>query len=158
MKGIHAMKKMQCLLIGIGAVLALVMTILLGNPGIVLSEQKECHIVTIRSQEGISRETLKIKKDDCVVWINRTYPGEDVKVIFKEGKKCADMTKSPTGFKPDWAGCYVTDFLDSGQTSSLLFIQAGTFIYEVEFRETSSPLGRGATQVGRARFGKIIVE
>lgn len=148
------MNKMQRLLIGTVATLALTMTILLGNSGII-SAQEKCAIVTIRSHEGISPETLRTKKGDCVVWINWTR-GEDVKVIFREGKKCADRTKSPAGFKPDFSGCYVTDFLNFGQTSSLVFVEAGTFRYEVEFRPTDSPLG--AARIGVAKSGTIIVE
>ena len=148
------MNKMQRLLIGTVAALALTMTILLGNSGIISAAEK-CAIVTIQSHEGISPETLRIKKGDCVVWINWTR-AEDVKIIFKEGKRCQDMTKSSVGFKMDWNSCYITDYLDFGRTSSLLFDQAGTFKYEVEFKPTGSPLG--AARIGVAKSGTIIVE
>ena len=144
--------KTNKLLIGIGTASIFTLVIFLGNP-VIIGAVEKCDIVTIQSRAGISPETLHIKKGDCVVWINRTL-GEDVKINFKEGKKCQDMTKSAVGFKMDWNSCYVTDYLDFGRTSSLLFDHAGTFRYEVEFK---SRTGEG-TRIGTARFGTIIVE
>jgi plastocyanin len=153
-KGGIRMNKNKILLLAMGAVFIFTMAILIGNP-VRIGAAEKCAIVTIQSHEGISPETLRVKKGDCVVWINWTR-GEDVKVIFKEGKRCQDMTKSSMGFRMDWNGCYITDYLDFGRTSSLLFDQAGTFNYEVEFRPTSSPLG--AARIGLQRSGTIIVE
>ncbi len=153
-KGGIRMNKNKLLLVAMGGVFILTMLIFIVNP-VTTGAAEKCAIVTVRSHEGISPETLRVKKGDCVVWINWTRR-EDVKIIFKEGKRCQDMTKSPMGFKMDWSGCYVTDYLDFGRTSSLLFDQAGTFKYEVEFKPTGSPTGVG--RVGPARFGTIIVE
>ena len=89
-----------------------------------------------------------------MVWINWTR-AEDIKITFKEGKRCQDMTKSPVGFRMDWNSCYITDYLDFGRTSSLLFDQAGTFKYEVEFKD---PLSSGGPVIGREKFGTIIVK
>lgn len=125
------MKKMSGLFFGTMMVLVFLFMVLLGNPAIVKAQEK-CIPVYIRSHEGIEPETLNVAKGDCVVWINWTR-GEDIKVIFREGKKCADMTKSPKGFKPDFSGCYLTDHLGFGETSSLLFVEAGRFNYEVAF-------------------------
>jgi len=144
--------KTSKLLIGIGIASILTLVIFFGH-SLPIGAQEKCVIVTIQSKAGISPETLHIKKGDCVVWINRTL-GEDVKINFKEGKKCQEMTKSAVGFKMDWNSCYVTDYLDFGRTSSLLFDHAGTFRYEVEFK---SRTGEG-TRIGTARFGTIIVE
>ncbi len=148
------MNKNRLLLTVAGAVFILAMVILIGNPLTIRAAEK-CAIVTIQSHEGISPVSLSIKKGDCVVWMNWTH-GEDVKVVFKEGKRCQDMTKSPMGFRMDWRGCFVTDYLDYGMTSSLVFDQAGTFNYEVEFRETGKPLG--AQRLGLQKSGTIIVE
>ena len=148
------MNRIRLLLIATGAAFILTMVIFLGNPMAIGAAQK-CAIVHISSHEGIDRETLTISRGDCVVWINMTH-GEGVKITFREGKKCADMTKSPVGFKPDWSGCYLTDYLDFGKTSSLIFVEAGTFKYEVQFSSTGSPLG--ADRLGIARFGTIIVK
>jgi plastocyanin len=146
------MNKGKLLLVATGAFFIFIVAILIGNPLTIRAAEK-CDIVTIQSKAGVSPETLRIKKGDCVVWINWTQ-GEDVKVIFKEGKKCQDMTKSAVGFKMDWDACYVTDYLDFGRTSSLLFDQAGTFKYEVEFKSRTG----GGPRIGTARFGTIIVE
>ena len=146
--------KTSKLLIGIGTASIFTLVIFLGNP-LTIGAAEKCVIVTIQSHEGISPETLHIKKGDCVVWINWTR-AEDVKITFKEGKRCQDMTKSPVGFKMDWNSCYITDYLDFGRTSSLLFDQAGTFRYEVEFK-SSTRSGEGY-RIGTARFGTIIVE
>lgn len=78
------MDKMKYALIGIAAVLTFTMTIILGNPGNSMAQEK-CLPVYIRSHAGIEPETLRVAKGDCVVWINWTR-GEDVKVIFREGK------------------------------------------------------------------------
>jgi hypothetical protein len=78
-----------------------------------------------------------------------------VRVIFKEGKKCADMTKAPVKFKPDFSGCYLTDYLNFGETSSLLFVEAGRFDYEVEFGRAAGGLyGPGRTIIS----GSIVVK
>ena len=148
------MNKSKLFIIATGAFFILTMVILIGNP-LAAEVAEKCVIVTIQSHEGVSPSTLHIKKGDCVVWINRTR-AEDVKVIFKEGKKCQDMTKSAVGFKMDWNSCYVTDYLDFGRTSSLVFDQAGTFRYQVEF-QTRSAAGVG-TRIGTEKLGTIIVE
>jgi len=147
------MNRNKIFLTATGAIFIFTMVILIGNP-VTIGAAEKCAIVTIQSHEGISPETLRIKKGDCVVWMNWTH-GEDVKVIFKEGKPCQDMTKSAVGFRMDWSGCYVTDYLDYGRTSSLVFNEAGTFKYEVEFRPTSPT---GAARIGLQRSGNIIVE
>ena len=148
------MKNNKLLLAATGAAFILTMVIFIGNP-ITIGAAEKCAIVTIQSHEGISPETLRIKKGDCVVWMNWTQ-GEDLKIVFKEGKRCQDMTKSPVGFKMDSKSCYVTDYLDYGRTSSLLFDQPGTFKYEVEFR--SGVRSGGEIRIGLQRFGTIIVE
>ena len=116
---------------GLLVVFAFNMLIILGDSGIAHGQEK-CFPVYIRSHAGIEPETLNVAKGDCVVWLNWTR-GEDVRVIFKEGKKCADMTKAPVRFKPDFSGCFLTDYLNFGETSSLVFVEAGRFDYEVEF-------------------------
>ena len=128
----------------IGVLAALTFTILLGNPGFVQAQEK-CLPVYIRSHAGVEPEVLNVAKGDCVVWINWTR-GEDVQVNFKEGKKCADATTSPVRFKPDFTGCYLTDYLAFGETSSLVFAEPGAYRYEVEFRKSGGGLyGAGGT-------------
>jgi hypothetical protein len=139
------MKAKKLLLIGIGAALIFSLIIILVYQDKSNAAEK-CSIVNIRSYAGVEPEVLKVTKGDCVVWINWTR-GEDVKVIFKEGKKCADITKAPVGFKLDSSGCYVTDFLAFGQTSSLMFPVAGSFDYEVEFQRKVGKAVKGSIQV-----------
>ena len=129
------MAKEKLSLIGILGVLAFVVTVLLGNPGISVAQER-CLPVYVRSHAGVEPQFLNVAKGDCVVWINWTR-GEDVRVIFREGKKCEDMTKAPVRFKPDFSGCFLTDYLGFGETSSLVFVEAGVFDYEVEYGRTS---------------------
>jgi hypothetical protein len=144
-KGDWIMKTQNFLWVGIGTVLVFTLIIILGY-GKESNAAEKCTIVNIRSHAGVEPEVLKITKGDCVVWINWTR-GEDVKVIFKEGKKCADITKAPVGFKLDSSGCYVTDFLAFGQTSSLMFPVAGSLDYEVEFQRKVGKAVKGSIQV-----------
>ena len=146
------MDKMRYGLIGVLA--ALIFTILLGNPGLVQAQEK-CIPVYIRSHAGVEPQTLNVAKGDCVVWINWTR-GEDVQVIFREGKKCADATTSPVRFRPDFTGCYLTDYLGFGETSSLVFSETGAYRYEVEFRKSGGGLygAGGPTKIS----GSILVK
>jgi hypothetical protein len=147
------MEKRNISLIGILAALTFVITILLGNPGTSLAQEK-CFPLHIRSHAGVEPQVLDVAKGDCVVWINWTR-GEDVRVIFREGKKCADMTKGPVKFKPDFSGCFLTDYLGFGETSSLVFVEAGKFDYEVEFGRSGGGLyGAGRTII----TGSIVVK
>jgi plastocyanin len=138
----------------VGVVVAMVLTILLGNPGIVQAQEK-CLPVYIRSHAGVEPEVMNVAKGDCVVWINWTR-GEDVQVNFREGKRCADATKSPVRFKPDFSGCYLTDYLGFGETSSLVFSEPGAYRYEVEFRKSGGGLygAGGLTKIS----GSILVK
>ena len=147
------MEKRNFSVIGILAALTFVITILLGTPGISLAQEK-CFPLHIRSHAGVEPQVLDVAKGDCVVWINWTR-GEDVRVIFREGKKCADMTKGPVKFKPDFSGCFLTDYLGFGETSSLVFVEAGRFDYEVEFGRSGGGLyGAGRTII----TGSIVVK
>ncbi len=139
--------------IGIWVALAFTLVMVLESPGIAEAQEK-CLPVYIRSHAGIEPEVLNVAKGDCVVWINWTR-GEDVRVIFREGKKCADMTKAPVRFKPDFSGCFLTDYLNFGETSSLVFVEAGKFDYEVEFGRASGGLyGPGRTIITGSIFVK----
>ncbi|RPI99229.1 MAG: hypothetical protein EHM36_16300, partial [Deltaproteobacteria bacterium] len=135
------MNRMRDVFFGIVGILTVIGTILLGNPEIVGAQEK-CFPIHIRSKAGIEPDLLNVNRGDCVVWINWTR-GEDAQIIFRDGKKCADMTKSPVKFKPDFSGCYLTDFLSFGETASLVFVEAGKFDYEVEFRTPGGLYGAG---------------
>lgn len=114
----------------------------------------ECRIVRLAGEVYpstnlyIEPNVLRIQKGTCVIWLNWVKT-EEVRIVFEDGKKCADMTDSPIGFTLDAANCYVTTFVNRGETSSLLFHESGTFDYVVKTSGTE-----GAREVP----GKIIVE
>ena len=127
------MKRIKFLSIVTGVVLILAMIVFVTNVDRSQAAEK-CEIVQILPN-AIQPEHLFIHKGDCVVWMNWSR-GEDVKVIFREGKKCADISKAPSKFEMDAKGCYVTGYLPFGATSSLLFVERseqGRLDYEVEF-------------------------
>ena len=65
------------------------------------------------------------------------------------------MTKAPVRFKPDFSGCFLTDYLNFGETSSLVFVEAGRFDYEIEFgRNPGGLYGPGRTIIK----GSIVVK
>jgi hypothetical protein len=81
---------------------------------------------------AIDPETLNIKKNTIVLWMNGV-PQEEVQVIFEDGKACKDVTANPVRFEmPGNSTCYVTTFIPFGDTSSLQFPQAGTFKYSIK--------------------------
>ncbi len=61
---------------------------------------------------------------------------------MKEGKRCADATKAPVGFRMDAMNCYVTDHIPLGGTASLMFSGEGTFDYEIEAAFATPARGR----------------
>jgi len=73
---------------------------------------------------------LKIEKQTIVVWLSG-IPKEDIQVIFMEGKTCKDVTANPNAFKMNDQSCYVTSFMAFAETSSLQFMEAGTYRYYV---------------------------
>jgi len=113
---------------------------------------QECRMVKISGGGGamegkvyIDPEHLTIPKDTCVVWYNRVRTNE-VRVKFADGKKCDDVTTAGTGFELDAAECFVTSYIPFAGTSSLNFVESGTFEYVVE------------SSTGVTGKGKIIVE
>jgi len=91
----------------------------------------------------IEPNTSWVPKDTVVIWVNQARTDE-VKVVFEEGKSCADVTSSADGFSMD-AACFVTSWVPSGGTSSLRFVEPGIFNYMVE------------TSDGVKAKGKIVV-
>ena len=80
----------------------------------------------------MSPPDLYVKKNTVVIWMNGIQ-GEEIQVVFKEGKACKDVSFSPEyrGFSLDSKSCYVTSFIPYAATSSLQFTESGTFEYEV---------------------------
>jgi hypothetical protein len=85
----------------------------------------------LRKPVRIEPPTLTVTKGGVVIWLNWARTAECVKVIFEEGKKCEDVTDSPTGFQAE-GPCYVTTWITLGGTSSLKFNESGTYTYTVE--------------------------
>jgi len=74
---------------------------------------------------------LQIDKEAIVVWLSGVM-GVDVQVIFMDGKTCRDVTANPDAFQlNEKKGCYVTSFMGFAETSSLQFLQSGTYRYYV---------------------------
>ena len=64
-------------------------------------------------------------------------------INFKEGKTCQDVTQAPMGFKLDPKfGCYVTDYVRRGETTSLMFIEAWSHAYDVKVQGIIAPVPR----------------
>ena len=96
----------------------------------------KCRIVRIHGYAypgknvRIEPDTIWAAQGTCVVWVNLAR--NQIRIVFEDGKKCADVTDAPTGFSLDAKSCYVTTFLPLGGTSSLRFSEKGTFDYVVE--------------------------
>lgn len=96
-----------------------------------------------KKQIYIEPNTSWVPKNTVVIWVNQARTDE-IKVVFEEGKRCADVTSPTDAFNLD-ATCYVTSWVPSGGTSSLRFVEAGIFNYVVE------------TSDGVKAKGKIVV-
>ena len=53
-------------------------------------------------------------------------------VVFEDGKSCVDVTDAPAGFTLNAKSCYVTSWIPFTGTSSLRFMEKGTYTYVVE--------------------------
>ncbi|MDX9786713.1 MAG: hypothetical protein RBT11_08050 [Desulfobacterales bacterium] len=83
----------------------------------------------------IDPQVVKIPKDGIVVWVNTAYFSE-VKVIFEEAKRCADLVSNPRDFVTNTeSNCFVTTFMPYGATSSLVFPEPGVFKYKVQSQD-----------------------
>ena len=112
----------------------------------VVGAAEECYFVKVFGEGApatvrIEPDLLSISKGHCVVWINWARSIE-VTVKFQEGKRCADATKAPAGFRMDQMNCYITDHIPLGGTASLMFSAEGTFDYEVEAPFATPARGR----------------
>ena len=93
----------------------------------------ESRMIQILGRETpvIEPPILQIEKGTTVVWWNDGKA--EVRIVFEEGKKCADVTEDPSAFSLDAKSCYVTTWLPFGSKSSLRFTEAGVFEYTVEY-------------------------
>jgi len=113
----------------------------------------ECKIITIKGggRSGVSTslgsiisadpKSLHVTAGTCVVWVNFAHANE-VRVVFKDGKACSDVTDTPRGFSLDDQQCYVTNYLPLGGTSSLIFDNEGEYEYILEHGREETATGR----------------
>ncbi len=131
-------------LIGVSGIVSILLAALLLCP--VIGAAEECYFVKVFGEGSpasvrIEPDLLSISKGHCVVWINWARTTE-VTVKFQDGKRCADATKAPVGFRMDAMNCYLTDRIPLGGTASLMFSADGTFDYEVEAPSATPARGR----------------
>ncbi len=104
----------------------------------VVCAEPQCRIVRIYDEAASGPlEVVRIEPASvlaqgavCVIWVNLGKAA--MKVRFNEGKKCVDATNATTGFSL-LEGCYVTNWVPYGGTSSITFKEKGTYAYEVEW-------------------------
>jgi hypothetical protein len=78
----------------------------------------------------IDPPVAKIEKGAVVVWLSGIKDA-DIQVIFMDGKTCKDVTAPAKSFTMQAKDCYVTSFMSFGETSSLQFVESGTYRYYV---------------------------
>jgi len=119
-----------------------------------VSSALDFQIIKVRSQASGDAHNLQavpdpveVLKGTVVIWLNSTE-GHEIKVVFEEGKRCADVTSGASGFSYDSA-CYVTTWVPTGGTTSLQFNEAGTFAYGIE--SEGLPVKKGTIVVQESR-------
>jgi hypothetical protein len=135
----QTMKKKR-LLITLGV--SFLVAMMIGLFGLSIVSAQECRIIKINGRGDqrsiiIDPESIFVSKGDCVVWFNR-FAANEIMVKFDEGKKCVDVTQSPIGFSLNEQSCYVTNYIPFAGTSSLRFMQPGTYKYMVKARSGDS--------------------
>lgn len=131
---------------------AFVSVVLVNHGAALATEAKIIKIEPVENKAGklvgmfIDPKKLVIEKDTIVIWLSG-IPGQEIQVIFEEGKTCQDVTADPYQFKLNAAtSCYVTNWIPYGASSSLRFPESGTFDYVV------------TTEDGKMKFpGKLVI-
>ena len=142
------MKKKR-LLIAIGV--SFVVAMMIGLIGLETISAQECRIIKISGRADqhtimIDPETIFLSKGDCAVWFNR-FVADEIMVKFDDGKRCVDVTQAPMGFSLNEQSCYVTNYLPFTGTSSLRFMQAGTYMYTVHAKNIQGSWAKGSIVV-----------
>ena len=102
----------------------------------------------------IEPSTAYIKTGDAVVWLNEVVSGmkakPEISIEFADGKKCksAVYAEQPYFNLDEARQCFVTTWMPYGTTSSLEFINAGTYEYTVKVKDAGEVVANG----------KIVVE
>ncbi len=152
------MKSVKFLFTCTSVIVLLLIGLFVVNQGIVNAAEKEddkCFIVSLRGDASgkteqvisINPQYVTVPKGSCVVWINWVR-GPEISTSFKEGKICDDNTASPVGYRlTPGTGCYVTDYLTEGGTSSLRFMETGDYKYDIFVKGKTAPLVSGKITV-----------
>ena len=120
--------------------LILVITFIVANQAI--SSASECRVVRVlafKSYQDVTLDpkTTYAKKGDCVIWFNNAGKSA-VKIIFKDGKTCADVVEASMDFKLDENSCLITKtHIPNRGTASFVFDKAGSFDYIAEVTGTA---------------------
>jgi len=147
--------KRKRVVVGMGiAVIVAVSALLLQSSTI---QAQDCRVIRIQGMVThqsirVEPEVLSIGKGTCVIWFNRATANE-IKIVFREGKRCASVSDAPMGFSLDHEQCFVTSWIPFGGTSSLRFNETGTYDYEVQITTGEAP-EKGT----KAAAGTILVE
>ncbi|MBU4037466.1 MAG: hypothetical protein KKA35_13655, partial [Proteobacteria bacterium] len=135
---------------------------IVANPGTVNAVEQakdQCFVVSLNGNISpqsaakmdqvitITPQYMNVPVGSCVVWVNWVR-GPEISTSFKEGKTCAATTKSAVGYSitPE-TGCFITDFLPEGATSSLRFMEAGDYKYDIYVKGRKAPLASGKITV-----------
>lgn len=75
---------------------------------------------------------LYMTKGNVVIWMSWVQD-EDIQIVFEDGKRCMDVSYSPNknDFSLNVKSCYVHNYLSYASTTSLKFLDTGTFEYSV---------------------------
>ena len=123
-------------LVLVGLILVLAITFFLLNKGTI--NAADCRIIRIvgmATHESVRIEPsfIQVEKGTCVIWFNNT-PGESIKIIFEDAKKCDDITDASVDFKfDDKRACFISaTYVHPGGTASLRFQKEGRVDYLME--------------------------
>ena len=138
------------LLTTIGLTIILAVVLLLTNR--ITVNAADCRVIrivgmTYHESVNIEPTNIRIEKGDCVIWFNNT-PGERIKIVFEDGKKCDDITDASADFTFDEKNnCFISaTHIGPGGTASLRFLEKGAFDYILE-AETQFKKVRGRIYV-----------
>ena len=134
----------------VGFILVIAIAFLLLHKGII--NAADCRVVRIvgmsyHESVNIEPTSVRVEKGTCVIWFNNT-PGERIKIVFEDGKKCDDITDASADFTFDEKDvCFISaTYLQPGGTASLRFQKEGTVNYFLE-AEGQSKKVRGTIYV-----------
>jgi len=132
------------LLVALGV--SLVVATMIGLLSLEKVSAQECRLVKVHGKIDLSTvmiepDTIYASKGDCVVWFNRV--AKEIMVKFDEGKRCTDVTQAPIGFSLNAQNCYVTSWVPFAGTSSLRFMEKGTYSYVIEAKGQKNVKAKG---------------